>query len=80
MQFLKKLFKKKKYQVLHPFAVEAILMLDENTILDKFICVVHAESKRHAKQLIKHRAFIKVGAVANKTQITNAQTKAKNNI
>lgn len=69
INYLKNLFKKKKVITLKPYAVEAILMLDENTVLSKFVCLVHADSKRQAKHIVKTRAFVKVGAVANKAQI-----------
>lgn len=76
IQFFKNLlFKKKAFIEMKPYAVEAILMLDENTVLEKFVCVVHADSKRHAKWLVKNRAFVKVGAVANRKQIENFKTK-----
>lgn len=75
MKILRRLFPKKKFIVLDPYAVEAILMLDENTELSRFVCVVHAASKKDAKYQIKHRAFVKVGAVANKAQIQGFKNK-----
>ena len=60
---------KKQQEVLHGYAVETMLMLDENTKLNTFVAIVHAKSKKHAKELIKARAYVKVGAVANKTQV-----------
>lgn len=70
LQLFKRLLKRKqKQEVLHGYAVETMLMLDENTKLNTFVAIVHAKSKKHAKELIKARAYVKVGAVANKAQV-----------
>lgn len=61
--------KPKETVTLYPFAVEARLMLDENTEITKFVALIHARSKRDAKFQITHRAFVKAGAVANKKTI-----------
>lgn len=70
INFFKSLFvTRKKHIELKPYAVEAVLMLDENTELTRFACVLHAASKRDAKWQVKNRAYVRVGAVANKAQI-----------
>lgn len=80
-----KLFGAKKEETkevtLYPFAVEAKVMLDENTELTgTFIALVNAESKKHAKEMIKNRAFIKVGAAANKTTFDKYKKRIKKNV
>lgn len=72
IRIFKKLFgfpKQKQPATLYPFAVEAVLMIDENTEITKFVALIHAKSKKDAKWQINNRAFIKAGAVANKKQV-----------
>lgn len=76
IQFFKTLFgKKKKEKELKYFLVEAVLMIDENTVLTSFACPIMAESKGDAKWQIKNRAFVKVGAVVNKHKVDKFLTK-----
>lgn len=78
IRFIKNLFRKSKQpEPLKPFAVEAVLMLDENTEITKFVALIHAKSKKDAKWQITNRAFVKAGAVANKTQIEKFTQKKK---
>lgn len=73
LTLFKRLFKRKRQpEVLHGYAVETILMLDEGsrmTKLNTFVAIIHAKSKKDAKERIRTRAFVKVGNVANKAEV-----------
>lgn len=63
-----------KHKIIKPpklstYAVEMQVILDENTILHRFVAEIQAPSKRSAKDMAKARAHIKTGVVAKKTHI-----------
>lgn len=69
--------RKKDKPKLHGYAVQMRLMLDENTQLGEFVGIVAAKSKRDAKWQVKNRAYVKVGAVANKAEVERYQNRQK---
>lgn len=57
------------------------VMLDENTELTgSFIALVNAQSKKDAKEMVRRRAYVKVGVVANKTTIDKYKEKIKKTV
>src|SRR5690606_19370252 len=68
-RFFRKKPEKNEGKVLHLFAVETNVVLDNGFKLDTFTATIHAESKKDAKERVMKRARIKGGHVVNKRGI-----------